>query len=258
MFHNSIRWTSKVNGVAFWHARRKIIAITLVDPVGFVSIHLTLTLTPGYQQPLQKWGHAASINLCRHWSVGDFDPAELTFLPGWKCCVLALLNIIPKSPPPSPTKNPQKNTSFCQINQQNLADLCAPYVWLLGDIKCFWKLFQWKKLRMWWIASKRANGGTDFLLGDWNEVDQRPTSRNMSPFYSTSCYFFELHNINAMNRQEANWLISIYKIYNCTLRVDFNTNGWYHSGSQIHTLNIGTNARCMMYPCLPCGVAQEL
>ena len=95
-------------------------------------------------------------------------------------------------------------------------------------------------MRMWWIAFKRANDGTDFSLGDWNEVDQRPTSRNMSPFYSTSCYFFELHNIIAMNHQEANWLTSIYKIHNCTLRVDFNINGWYHSGSQIHTLNIGT------------------
>ena len=56
---------------------------------------------------------------------------------------------------------------------------------------------------MWWIASKKANGGTDFLLGDWNEVDQRPTSRNMSYFYSTSFIFLELHTIIAMNRQES-------------------------------------------------------
>ena len=85
-----------------------------------------------------------------------FDLTKLPIPLGVRCCVLALLNIIPKFE--------KKPTSFCQIYHHNPAYLCVANVWLRRDTKCFFENFVSQKWRMWRIASKKMNGAKDFCL----------------------------------------------------------------------------------------------
>ena len=91
-----------------------------------------------------------------------FDPAESSILPGRTCCVLTLVNIIPKFP--------KKNHKFLYELSSKFSRFYVSICMVIKKCKVSLKTLWIKKWRMWGFSPKSYNGGRDILSGEWSCV----------------------------------------------------------------------------------------
>ena len=94
--------------------------------------------------------------------AGGWPLTQLNYLfpLGTKCCVLTLLNIIPKFPK-------EKYQFLSHLSIKSSRFFCVPYVWLLWDTKCFLKTLLIKKMVYVMNRSQRGKQWQRLFDAEW-------------------------------------------------------------------------------------------